>query len=153
MKRRNKRLKRRVNPSRKWTLLHIGALLFISISSGLPGVRDVMAAAVADKKIRAAIECAQLQREDFSRIPDAATTIMSTEVVAAEAETEEYCAVKGYIQPQIQFEIRLPTRTWNGRYFHQLEPGTARRQAYDPAALAQLRRLSVELTGVGGGRP
>jgi len=81
MKRQNKQLERRVVRYRKWTLLHIGALLLISILSSLPGVSDVMAAAVMDKKIHAAIECAQLQREDFSRIPDAATTIMSTEVV------------------------------------------------------------------------
>jgi hypothetical protein len=38
-------------------------------------------------------------------------------VVPATAAQSEYCAVKGYIQPQIQFEIRLPTKTWNGRYF------------------------------------
>ncbi|MDT8340778.1 MAG: SDR family NAD(P)-dependent oxidoreductase [Longimicrobiales bacterium] len=36
---------------------------------------------------------------------------------------------------------------WNGRYFHQLRPGTAHPQAYDPAARARLRALSRDLAG------
>lgn len=47
--------------------------------------------------------------------------------------------------------VVLSSEGWNGRYFHQLEPGTARPQAYDAEALARLRQLSFELTGVGGG--
>jgi NAD(P)-dependent dehydrogenase (short-subunit alcohol dehydrogenase family) len=47
--------------------------------------------------------------------------------------------------------VVLSQEGWNGRYFHQMEPGTARPQAYDPQALERLRELSVELTGVGAG--
>ena len=47
--------------------------------------------------------------------------------------------------------VVLSGEGWNGRYFHELEPGTARPQAYDPVALARLRELSEELTGVGAG--
>lgn len=43
----------------------------------------------------------------------------------------------------------LSEEGWNGRYFHELEPGTALPQAYDPAALARLRQLSVGLAGTG----
>ncbi|UHQ24881.1 tannase/feruloyl esterase family alpha/beta hydrolase [Lysobacter sp. 5GHs7-4] len=60
--------------------------------------------------------CESLVAHDFSGIPDAAAKILTAEVVAATADAPEYCAAKGYIDPQIQFELRLPTRTWNGRY-------------------------------------
>ena len=63
-----------------------------------------------------AVECARLQEMNFTELPDAATTITTTAVVPASAKDPEYCAVSGYVQPQIQFELRLPTKTWNGRY-------------------------------------
>ena len=47
--------------------------------------------------------------------------------------------------------VVLSTEGWNGRYFHELQPGTARPQAYDPEARARLRELSESLTGVGAG--
>jgi NAD(P)-dependent dehydrogenase (short-subunit alcohol dehydrogenase family) len=47
--------------------------------------------------------------------------------------------------------VVLSEEGWNGRYFHELEPGTARPQAYDPEARARLRVLSREWTGVGAG--
>jgi NAD(P)-dependent dehydrogenase (short-subunit alcohol dehydrogenase family) len=47
--------------------------------------------------------------------------------------------------------VVLSKEGWNGRYFHELEPGTARPQAYDPEAQARLRALSEEWTGVGTG--
>jgi hypothetical protein len=47
-------------------------------------------------------------------------------------------------------KVVLSPEPWNGRYFHELEPGTAAPQAYDGDARARLRRISVELTGVGG---
>jgi len=34
----------------------------------------------------------------------------STQVVPATAQTPEYCDVKGYVTPQIQFEVQLPTQ-------------------------------------------
>lgn len=71
----------------------------------------------AKPDISAAISCSGLMNEDFTRIPGAASRLISAEIVAADGQTEEYCAVKGLIQPQIQFEMRLPTRTWNGRYY------------------------------------
>ena len=113
--RRNRQLKQKANFGKKRMILHISAFWFISISSSLLIAGDV-AAASDEKKIPAVVECSQLLREDFSRIPDMATTIHAAELVSANADTEEFCAVKGYIQPQIQFEVRLPTDTWNGRY-------------------------------------
>ena len=46
--------------------------------------------------------------------------------------------------------VVLSAEGWNGMYFHELEPGTALDQAYDPEAQARLREISVALTGVGG---
>lgn len=60
--------------------------------------------------------CSALVQHDFSGIPDTPTEIVSAEVVSSTAKTPEYCNVKGLIAPQIQFELRLPTKTWNERY-------------------------------------
>ena len=46
--------------------------------------------------------------------------------------------------------VVLSSEGWNGMYFHELEPGRADDQAYDPEARARLRAISVALTGVGG---
>jgi feruloyl esterase len=51
----------------------------------------------------------------FATIPSAPTRVTSATVVAARYPYTEYCDVKGYAAPQIQFELRLPT-SWNGRY-------------------------------------
>ncbi|MBI2822980.1 MAG: 3-oxoacyl-ACP reductase, partial [Acidobacteria bacterium] len=37
----------------------------------------------------------------------------------------------------------------SGQYFNSLKPERANDQAYDEAARAKLRKLSMELTGVG----
>jgi len=60
--------------------------------------------------------CSALAQKDFSAIPDAPTAILSAQVVPAADQTPEYYDVKGYVTPQIQFEVRLPTQNWNHRY-------------------------------------
>ena len=62
------------------------------------------------------ISCAQLSQHDFGSVPDAPTSILSATVVAATSTTPEYCDVTGYISPQTQFELKLPTKTYQGRY-------------------------------------
>lgn len=44
--------------------------------------------------------------------------------------------------------VILSDEGWNGRYFHEMEPGRALDQAYDPEALARLREISRSLTGL-----
>lgn len=56
---------------------------------------------------------------DFTTVPDAATTLVSSAMVAATATSPDYCDVKGYISPQIQFELKLPTQSYQGRYLQQ----------------------------------
>jgi pimeloyl-ACP methyl ester carboxylesterase len=60
--------------------------------------------------------CSALTQRDFAAIPDAPTALFSAQVVPAKAQSPEYCEVKGYVTPQIQFEVRLPTQNWNRRY-------------------------------------
>ncbi len=60
--------------------------------------------------------CGELQTADFSGVPGAPTSISSTKIVSATATMPEYCDVLGMIAPQIQFELWLPTSTWNERY-------------------------------------
>lgn len=65
----------------------------------------------------AAMACTDLGRADFTKLPEFPTAILSARLVAADGAMAEHCAVTGTIQPQIQFEIRLPAKSWNGRYF------------------------------------
>lgn len=44
--------------------------------------------------------------------------------------------------------VVLSREGWNGRYFHETEPGTARPQAYDPQARSRLREISMRLAAL-----
>lgn len=61
-----------------------------------------------------AAECAALSS---LAVPN--TTITSTAVVPAGATLPEYCQVRGHVDTEIQFELRLPTTAWNGNFYHQ----------------------------------
>jgi feruloyl esterase len=60
--------------------------------------------------------CGDLQRADFTTIPGAPASIISTQVVSATETQPEYCEVYGLIASQIQFKVWLPTENWNERY-------------------------------------
>ena len=45
------------------------------------------------------------------------TNLLSSTVVPAAEDLPEYCRVLGYVRPAINFEIRLPTTTWNGKFY------------------------------------
>lgn len=49
------------------------------------------------------------------RIDD--TDLLSATVVPAAGDLPEYCRVLGYVRPAINFEIRLPVRGWNGKFY------------------------------------
>src|SRR5260370_13258723 len=48
----------------------------------------------------------------------ASTTISSATVVPAGGGLPEYCRVQGHVDTEISFELRLPTTTWNGKFYH-----------------------------------
>lgn len=56
-------------------------------------------------------ECSELINQ---RIAD--TRILAATVVPTEEDLPEYCRVTGYIQPEIHFEVRLPTTGYNDRF-------------------------------------
>lgn len=60
--------------------------------------------------------CGALQQADFSTIPDAPASILSTQIISATDTQPEYCEVYGLISSQIQFKLWLPTAGWNERY-------------------------------------
>jgi hypothetical protein len=103
-----------------------------SISRGLPLWMMVIAslAAIApessaaqpgkastDVNLTAKVACESVVAWDLSRLDGAPTSITAAKLVPAANGTPEYCDISGYVQPQIQFQLRLPTKTWNGRYF------------------------------------
>ena len=45
------------------------------------------------------------------------TNLLSSTVVPAADDLPEYCRVLGYVRPAINFEIRLPTKDWNGKFY------------------------------------
>lgn len=67
-------------------------------------------------EVDAGQKCAALQRANFATILDAATEITSAAKVKAGAEPA-FCQVWGIVHPQVEFEIRLPLTTWNGKFF------------------------------------
>ncbi len=72
------------------------------------------AAGQAPSTIRPVRQCADLVR-DFT-IPGAPTHVTSATVVAAAAGQPEHCDVRGFIEPAVKFQLRLPTSTYAGRY-------------------------------------
>ena len=49
------------------------------------------------------------------RIED--TNLLSATLVPAAGDVPEYCRVLGSVRPAINFEIRLPTANWNGKFY------------------------------------
>jgi feruloyl esterase len=48
-------------------------------------------------------------------IPNA--NLLSASVVPAKGDLPEHCRVLGYVRPPINFEVRLPARDWNGKFY------------------------------------
>ncbi len=78
------------------------------------GLAPSGAAAETTSAIRPVRQCAELVK-DFD-IPGAATHVTAATVVAASAGEPEHCDVRGYVDPAVQFQLRLPTATFTGRY-------------------------------------
>lgn len=72
------------------------------------------ATAATGSPVRPVTTCADLAR-GFA-LPGATTHVTSAAVVAATGTDPEYCGVAGYVEPAVRFELRLPTRTYAGRY-------------------------------------
>lgn len=60
--------------------------------------------------------CEDIRSRDLSGLQDAPTQVLSSRVVAASGDVPAHCEVSGFIAPQIGFELRLPTATWNSKF-------------------------------------
>jgi len=59
-----------------------------------------------------AADCAELAKLKIDE-----TDFLSATIVPRKAPLPEYCRVLGYVRPAVHFEIRLPTKDWNGKFF------------------------------------
>jgi feruloyl esterase len=66
--------------------------------------------------IAPAVDCGTLTGRDFSTVSEGPARVQSAAIEPAQPDRAEFCVVKGYVAPTIQFELRLPTKTWTGRY-------------------------------------
>src|SRR2546426_3244239 len=65
------------------------------------------------------------------------TTITSATIVAAAGAAPEHCLVIGHVDTEINFELRLPTTTWNGKFYHAGGGGFVGSIPSSPGALAR----------------
>ncbi|RKT54748.1 tannase/feruloyl esterase family alpha/beta hydrolase [Saccharothrix australiensis] len=66
----------------------------------------------------AAARCASLRALDLEALPGAPTRMATAEVVPADRDVPGHCLVRGYVAPQVSFELRLPDPAgWNGDFF------------------------------------
>lgn len=64
-----------------------------------------------------AARCAALRSMDFTKVTDATTQILKTEVARLTPDAPEACMVEGYVAPNIGFRLALPLNGWNGKFF------------------------------------
>ena len=64
-----------------------------------------------------ATECPALAATNFSEIQDAPARVTSAKLVQASGGLPAYCQVQGVVLPNVGFELRLPSSTWNGKFF------------------------------------
>lgn len=62
-------------------------------------------------------ETAAFQGLGLTDIDNRTVTINSAGIIAATATLPEHCLVKGVIAPEQYFEVRLPTTTWNSKFY------------------------------------
>src|SRR5258705_471956 len=67
----------------------------------------------------------------------AATPTPSATVVAAAGTAPEHCLVVGHVDTETKFELRLPTTTWNGKFYHAGGGGFVGSIPTSPGALAR----------------
>jgi hypothetical protein len=86
----------------------------VTLTLATAGFAPVAATAATESAVRPITACGDLVR-GFA-LPGAATHVTSAAVVAATGTDPEYCGVQGYVEPAVRFELRLPTKTYAGRY-------------------------------------
>lgn len=103
---------------RRTVLTSVLALLALAVGMGsadaVANTTPLSPSAIAPVR-----DCASLTQLDLGALQGASTEITSAAPLAASANSQgpwAACDVKGTIAPQIQFELLLPTATWQGDY-------------------------------------
>ncbi|HYW26776.1 MAG TPA: hypothetical protein VE953_21580 [Terriglobales bacterium] len=98
--------------------LGLGAGTGPAVTSLTPVARAAVRSLDTEATVAPQLPCAALARPepgggvpDFGRIAGAPTRVSSAAVVPATATAPEFCDVRGYVAPQVQFELKLPTKT------------------------------------------
>ena len=66
-----------------------------------------------------AVTCADIAKQSFAAVPEAPTTILSAATIAATDKLPAYCRVRAVVTPHVEFELRIPTEKWNGKFLMQ----------------------------------
>ena len=85
----------------------------------------------------------------FTRIRDAPVAIETAEVLPAKDGLPEVCHLIGYVAPSIGFELRMPTKGWNGKFMMQGCGGYCGSLHTDRADVALARNYAVASTDMG----
>jgi feruloyl esterase len=99
--------------------------ILLALAGWSPATASTASAESAGDPIAPLIACGDLAasgtttESDLQALPDAATRITSATVVPAAGTAPEYCDVKGYVATAVNFELKLPVSTWQGRYLQQ----------------------------------
>jgi Tannase and feruloyl esterase len=78
----------------------------------------------------------QMACKDMRRAAGRGLTVVSAELIAAAGTTPEFCKVLGVIEPEIRFEVALPT-AWNRRLYMRGNGGFAGEALDAPPRTAQ----------------
>jgi feruloyl esterase len=93
----------------------IGIVVLVGGVSAAPaGAAGRQSTQQADRTVSPVRACADLIRA--YDLPAAQTTVEQATVVPATATDPEYCDVRGVIEPEVRFQLKLPTKTFAGRY-------------------------------------
>lgn len=67
--------------------------------------------------VKPAMACGDLAQKDIAPVGEAPARIVTAKVVTT-GTVGPYCEIKGYVAPQVQFELRLPTQNWTQRFMY-----------------------------------
>lgn len=96
---------------RRLSMLGVAALL-TAVSIFVPS--GASAGEAGERNFRPVRGCAELVQT--YALPGAVTHVTEATVVPATATEPENCDVRGYVEPAVRFQLRLPTKTYSGRY-------------------------------------
>jgi hypothetical protein len=94
-------------------------LAFFSVMTGAIASLQAQQGAATSSAVLTALspvtECEKLAQADISVAVGAPTHITSAKAIT-DAKPAPYCEVKGYVEPAVKFEVRLPLNKWTQRY-------------------------------------